>query len=106
MTLYNVNYLEHYADRFIELGLRAYGLSLEQYLPNPQLIEQLYLQQDHRPLLPQQRQVQQQLDAHQPQRQVEHLPQRNGSVIEPLHHKRRNKRSHHKSDFRRKLSCR
>ena len=55
MTLYNVNYLEHYADRFIELGLRAYGLSLEQYLPNPQLIEQLYLQQDHRPLLPQQR---------------------------------------------------
>lgn len=114
MSLYNVHYLEHYADRFIELGLRRYGLTLEQYLPAPQLIENLYLHTEPRPLLAKQQRVQQRLDAddnYQEQHihtaleaELDHLPRRNGVAIEPLHHKRHSKHSS-KCNFRRKAQC-
>jgi len=35
MTIYNEQYLEHYADRFLELDLYSHGVTLERYLFDP-----------------------------------------------------------------------
>ncbi len=117
MTLYDVHYLERFADRFIALGLRRYGLTLEQYLNDPARVEQRLLEEP-RPMLARQRAVQKRLEAEEATRrqreaeqqrgarlaveaELEDFPRRNGRAIEPLHHSRRPKRSR-KSDFTRR----
>lgn len=105
MTLYSVPYLEHYADRFVQLRLSAHGLNLEQYLVAPQDMEALYGDL-FLPLLPGQKLVQNHFDAIDAEvarleAQVSHLPCRNGAVVEPLHHRRYRPRGT-RSDFSRR----
>ena len=116
MTLYSPHYIDHFCDRFIELDLRRYGLTFEQYLVDPQHAERVYLNAEPRPLLAAQRVVQARLDAAAARAEMQsaeaeledpleaelsHLPRRNGTCVEPLHHRRYYKRSA-KADFRRR----
>lgn len=86
--LYPDAYLDHYADRYMALCLRYHGITLLQYLAAPDACERAAL--EHMPLLPAQRVVQARLDAEAARLEatVAHLPQRNGTVVEPLHHTR------------------
>lgn len=92
--MYSVPYLEHYADRYVELHLKGHGISLEQYLANPQRYE--HLADEPFPLLPEQRQAQARIDAAEVpvpvEAEVDHLPRRNGTVVEILHHHRHPRR--------------
>lgn len=93
MKTYSDEYLEHYADRFVAMRLDLHGINLAQYLAAPARYERLALEPF--PLLPEQRAVQARLDAEavRAAAEVAHLPQRNGAVVEPLHHHRHPKRS-------------
>jgi hypothetical protein len=62
MSMYHPNYISHYAERFIRLGLQSHGVTFEQYLAAPARYEIKYEDQ-FRPLLPAQRAVQARLDA-------------------------------------------
>lgn len=88
MTTYRDEYLEHYADRYVALYLKGHGVTLEQYLADPSRYDRLA--DEPLPLLPAQQRVQARLDAeaYRLAAEVDHLPQRNGAVIEPLHHHR------------------
>lgn len=106
MSMYHPNYISHYGERFIRLGLSAHGVTFEQYLAAPERYEIKY-EEKCRPLLPAQRAVQARLDAisfevDRAESELDALPQRNGAAIEPLHHKKLFKRSR-KSDFTRRL---
>tara|TARA_R110001592_G_scaffold363400_1_gene688169 strand:- start:34092 stop:34421 length:330 start_codon:yes stop_codon:yes gene_type:complete len=106
MSMYHPNYIGHYGERFIRLGLSAHGVSFEQYLAAPERYEIKY-ENEYRPLLPAQRAVQARLDAisfevDRVAAEVDELPHRNGVAIEPLRHHCRPKRSR-KSDFTRRL---
>ncbi|KXS54848.1 MAG: hypothetical protein AWU57_760 [Marinobacter sp. T13-3] len=59
--VYSDEYLDYFADRFVDLGLHEQGVALEQYLEDPGLIEVAVL--EVRPLLPSQKMVQARLDA-------------------------------------------
>ncbi|MFP4182234.1 MAG: hypothetical protein ACLFTX_06530 [Thiohalospira sp.] len=74
--MYDDHYLEHYSDRYVSLGLREHGVTLEQYLAEPWSVEQ----------------------------DLEGLPRRNGAVVEPLRHHRHPGRQ--RADFRRRLKRR
>src|SRR5690606_5424305 len=91
--VYPDEYIEYYAERYMALCLRYHGISLLQYLAAPEACERAAL--EHMPLLPAQRAVQARLDAEAARLEatVAHLPQRNGTVVEPLHHTRHPKRS-------------
>lgn len=92
MKTYRTEYLEHYADRYVALHLRGHGITLDQYLAAPARYEHLAL--EPLPLLPVQREIQERLDieAAKVEAEVAHLPQRNGAVVEPLHHHRHPRR--------------
>lgn len=91
MTTYSDEYLNHYADRFVAMRLSLYGVRLDQYLANPAHYEALAM--EPLPLLPQQRAVQARLDeADKVAAEVAHLPQRNGTTVEPLRHHRHPRR--------------
>jgi|SRR5690625_4593432 len=92
MSLYSDEYLEYYADRFVERRLHSHGLTLEMYLSAPERYEHLAHQPE--PLLVKQLAVAERLE--QSERiaaAVEHLPRRNGTVMEPLKHHRNPKRN-------------
>lgn len=55
-------YLNHYADRYVALRLRAHGVTLDQYLAQPAVYEPLALEPE--PLLPAQQAVAARLAAH------------------------------------------
>lgn len=154
MTTYNNDVLDHYADRFVGLGLSRLGYSLLQYLANPQRCElhdrydrlrlarhgmrfDEYLQDPAHgervaltpePLLPAQHAAVLRLWAEQDtglgapavtsaasrpenyqdwrelleewreaaaavERDIAHLPRRNGAFVEPLHHHRHHARN-------------
>jgi len=59
--VYDVHYLQHYADRYVSLRLHAHGVTLEQYLANPDRYE--HLQHEPEPLMLTQRMVRDRLDA-------------------------------------------
>lgn len=115
--IYELYFLEHYADEFVRQGLKHFGVTLTQYLAAPDRIEAQYAELDW-PLLPAQAAVKQRLDAEearQQQRQaaaqraaeyrieaeLADLPRRNGAAVEPLHHSRLHKRSR-KCNFKRR----
>lgn len=50
--------LDRLGDRFLELGLRARGITFEQYLAAPSWYERHYKSEPNRPLLAGQRKVQ------------------------------------------------
>ncbi|MEX0745291.1 MAG: hypothetical protein WD118_06780 [Phycisphaeraceae bacterium] len=90
MTIYSDEYLERMGDRYVALHLRGHGVTMVQYLSDPERYEALAL--EPMPLLPAQKAVQARLDAEAglapAEAEVAHLPQRNGAVVEPLHHHR------------------
>jgi len=92
--MYSDAYLNHYADRFVELRLARHGLSLDQYLANPRRYEPLALEPED--LLPQQQEVAQRLseaELAKLERPLEDMPRRNGAIVEPLHRRRHHKHS-------------
>lgn len=93
MTIYSDAYLNHYADRYVAMHLKRHGVTLEQYLADPARYE--HLEFEPFPLLPEQRRVQQQLDAEatRAEQEIEHLPRHNGAAIEVLHHRRHHRRT-------------
>lgn len=90
MRTYSCAYLSYHGERFVAQRLAAHGITFAQYLADPDRYDHLAL--EFEPLLPAQRAVQARLDAeHEPtpiEAEVAHLPQRNGTVVEPLHHHR------------------
>ena len=84
MSTYTDEYLEHYADRYVEQRLARHGVSLEQYLAAPGRYAGVALEPE--PMLAQQRAVQTRLDAERQmpavERDVEDLPRRNGTAME------------------------
>lgn len=96
MTMYSDAYLNHYADRYIELGLRAYGITLEQYLAQPVACERVAREQDRRTvaggamIVPQRLSV---IEANlraeaEAERYLRNATLRGDRYIEPLHHHR------------------
>lgn len=59
--IWNEDYLEIQADRFVALGLARFGITLEQHLRHPE--RYVDLRSDFEPLLPAQRAVRDRLDA-------------------------------------------
>ncbi|KAB7624349.1 hypothetical protein [Alkalilimnicola sp. S0819] len=88
MSTYSDEYLEHYADRYIELGLRRLGITLMQYLTNPAVCERAIEQCAEPLVMPQHlKRIERQFEAElQAERELAHLPQRNGVPFEPMHH--------------------
>lgn len=93
MPIYDDAYLNHYCDRYVWLALKRHGIRLVDYLAEPELYEERAL--GPLPPLPQQLQVQRQIDAETERQEacIEHLPRRGGVPTEPLRHKRHPKRS-------------
>lgn len=78
--MYPDAYLNHYADRYVALNLRAAGVSLDQYLARPDWFAGRVAR-----LLPRQMPAAgRALTVHPPASAVV----RNGTYIEPLHHRR------------------
>lgn len=87
MNDYRDDHLNYWSDVWVAAKLGEAGITLDQFLHEPQR----YIGDDNspdqfRPLLPRQRAIAEQLER-QAERGVEHLPRRNGAIIEPLHHK-------------------
>lgn len=93
MKMYSDAYLNHYADRYVAMQLKRHGVTLDQYLADPAKYD--HLEFEPFPPLPAQLAVQQQLDADaaRAEREVEHLPRRNGTAIEVLRHHRHHRRT-------------
>ena len=104
-------YLHYWSDRYIQLGLHQRGVPLLNFLRDPWLyidpidLELLFDDEDHLPLLPEQRAVQERLDAldldaveQEAEGDIAHLPLRDGRRVEPLHH-HRHPRGHHRKPF-------
>jgi hypothetical protein len=94
MPMYSPAYINYYADRYVANRLKAHGVSLTQYLANPERYEPLALESE--PLLPAQRAVQERLDHEETsrvEREIEDLPRRNGTPVERLRHRRWAKRA-------------
>lgn len=94
--MYSDAYLEHFADRYIELGLRAYGITLEQYLAKPEACERVAREWNQRTvggaamIVPQRLSV---IEAHlqaeaEAERGLKDVALRGDRYIEPLHHHR------------------
>lgn len=101
-TTYPDAYLDHYADRYVELGLARCGIRLEQYLRSPQACERVAQVWAARggpcpaQILPQEiTAAEQRLE-----RGLEDCRRRGGVIVEPLHHHRRHRRGG--SDFARR----
>lgn len=95
MTVYPTAYLEYHADQFVNARLDLHGLTLTQYLADPERYEHLLTQPF--PLLPRQdamrtRLYRQEIEAEAAQvaaeKQLEDLQCRNGALVEPLQHHR------------------
>lgn len=89
ITTYTDEYLEHFGARYVEQRLKAHGVTFLQYLARPQAYEQLAMEPE--PLLPRQQRVaalitDAEAQAARVEKPVDHLPRRNGRIIEPLHH--------------------
>lgn len=87
-------YLNHYADRYVAGRLRAHGVSLDQYLADPQRYEALALEPE--PLLPAQQAVARRIAAEHADLVAELEADltdaarlAGGALVEPLHHHRR-----------------
>jgi len=110
MKMYSVAYLEHHADVFAAHLLHKHGLTLDQYLANPEIYARL-LHADF-PLLPAQTRVQQRLlRAELLQAQAEELAlqldgflRNNVRPFQALRHIRHPKRRGIASCFRRSLN--
>lgn len=96
MHMYSDEYLEFYADQFVADRLDKHGVTLTQYLSAPEKYQHLKLKPF--PLLPAQRDAVSRYELIEEKRialvvaPVEHLPRRNGAIVEPLHHHRHNRR--------------
>ena len=98
MTMHRTAYLERYADIYAENMLYKHGVSLDQYLADPDRYD--HLLNASFPLMPAQTKVRVQLireDALQQRaeeiaEQLDGLPRNNVRPFEPLHHKRHPKR--------------
>lgn len=96
MCMYSDEYLDYYADQFMNHRLDKHGVSLTQYLSAPEEFEHLKLKPF--PLLPAQREAVNRFEEAEAKRikQVEapvaHLPRRNGAIVETMHHHRHNRR--------------
>lgn len=122
MTRYTDAHLEHYADRFMLLHLARHGVTLPQYLANVERFERLALEPEpllpaqhaaalrlwwaqdtglaprtdasEAVALPENWQDWRELIEHwRAERDVAHLPQRNGTYLEPLCHHRYERRN-------------
>jgi hypothetical protein len=98
MKVWPEAYLHHHADAFVAGRIGAHGVTLEQYLHEPERYAHLALEPE--PLLARQAAVRDALDA---EAQLEALPRIHGAPLERMRHK-----AHHanrgKSDFRRRVS--
>lgn len=79
MKLYSPTYLQRHGDDYVANRISKHGVTLQQYLADPDRYAHLALA--HEPLLDRQRAVQEALDAEQ---SVEDLPRCNGAPIEKL----------------------
>ncbi|MEX0732874.1 MAG: hypothetical protein WED00_05835 [Aquisalimonadaceae bacterium] len=88
MNTYPDEYLEHFADRYLELALRWHGISLEQYLACPAACERVAERNAAAGRVPEPIILPQQISQaqYELERGLESCPRRNGTVIEPLHH--------------------
>lgn len=107
MTTYPDEYLDHYADRFMELKLTEHKISLLQYLAHPAACERVAERNaaagraPEPMILPQQiTQAQYELE-----RGLEACASRNGILIEPMHHNRYPKRNPMLDDFSRRAKA-
>jgi hypothetical protein len=106
MPVYSDAYIEARADEFLALGLADQGISLLQFLAEPERYrEQVGL---YRPLLPSQRAVQRRLDALEAAAEADamracpSLECRGGALVEPLHPHHHHGRRGRRCDFRRR----
>jgi hypothetical protein len=94
--MYSDEYLEFYADQFVVYRLDKHGITLMQYLSAPADYEHLWFKPF--PLLPKQQDAMNRYEMEEEARckkveaSVEHLPRRNGAIVERLHHHRHHRR--------------
>jgi hypothetical protein len=99
--VYSDEQIDHYGERFIKNNIALLGVTLFQYLADPQRYDNIAKARDSRPLLGRQLRVQKRvLDdelagrVELVEQDVADLPRRNGTVVQPMLHfkKKRNAR--------------
>lgn len=91
-TTYTDEYLDHYADRFLELDLGRHGISLETYLRQPEDCERLVREGCDPLIINQALRLSRDVAAARHIAPVERLPRRDGVPVEKLRHHRHHRR--------------
>jgi len=91
-TTYTDEYLNYYADRYLDLGLRYCGISLETYLRQPEECERLVREGCDPLIINQALRLSRDVAAPRHIAPVESLPRRGGVPVEKLRHRRHPRR--------------
>lgn len=98
---YSDEYIEYWADRYVEIGYARRGITLLEFLADPQRYEDTHrtgaLSLLRRQRAVRNRVLEEELQALRAERGLEDLPRRDGRIVEPLHHHRHPRNS--MSDF-------